>query len=79
MYEHAVLPFPCLECKRLKSAVPVVYVQAEMTPIQVAAISGHRPIVKILLPVTAVLQAVEDWSVDGLFEHAKQLAAEVEV
>ncbi|OAE24898.1 hypothetical protein AXG93_2931s1410 [Marchantia polymorpha subsp. ruderalis] len=60
-------------------ANPNVTDEAEMTPIQVAAISGHRPIVKILLPVTAVLQAVEDWSVDGLFEHAKQLAAEVEV
>ncbi|KAG6554247.1 hypothetical protein Mapa_004163 [Marchantia paleacea] len=59
-------------------ANPNVTDEAEMTPIQVAAISGHRPIVKILLPVTAVLPSVEDWSVDGLFEHAKQLAAEVE-
>ncbi|KAL2642060.1 hypothetical protein R1flu_009647 [Riccia fluitans] len=59
-------------------ADPNVTDEADMTPVQVAAISGHRTIVKILLEVTAKLPAVEEWSVDGLFNHAKQLAAEVE-
>ncbi|CAM6102002.1 unnamed protein product [Calypogeia fissa] len=46
------------------------------TPIQAAAIGGHRNVVELLLPLTTPLKSVPDWTVDGLMSYGEQLIAE---
>ncbi|KAJ3674708.1 hypothetical protein LUZ60_005324 [Juncus effusus] len=40
-------------------------------PIEVAAVRGEREAVEILFPLTSPIEAVKDWSVEGLFTHVE--------
>ncbi|KAL6637601.1 hypothetical protein ACP70R_025173 [Stipagrostis hirtigluma subsp. patula] len=47
------------------------------TPIEIAAMSGGRNLVEMLFPFTSPIQAVSDWSVEGIIIHAKSRHSEV--
>ncbi|CAL4943681.1 unnamed protein product [Urochloa decumbens] len=42
-------------------------------PIEIAAESGRRKLVEILFPFTSPIQAVSDWSIEGIIAHAKSI------
>jgi len=42
-------------------------------PIELAAESGRRKLVEVLFPFTSPIQAVSNWSVEGIIAHAKSI------
>ena len=44
-------------------------------PIEVAALQVHREIVEMLFPLTSPISTVLDWSIDGIFAHAKNFGS----
>ncbi|RCV41488.1 hypothetical protein SETIT_9G140000v2 [Setaria italica] len=42
-------------------------------PIEIAAESGRRKLVEILFPFTSPIQAVPNWSIEGIIAHAKSI------
>ncbi|CAN6292041.1 unnamed protein product [Urochloa humidicola] len=42
-------------------------------PIQIATESGRRKLVEILFPFTSPIQAVSNWSIEGIIAHAKSI------
>ncbi|CAN6318634.1 unnamed protein product, partial [Urochloa humidicola] len=42
-------------------------------PIEIAAESGTRKLVEILFPFTSPIQAVSNWSIEGIIAHAKSI------
>lgn len=44
-------------------------------PIEVAALQVHREIVEMLFPLTSPISTVPDWSIDGIFAHAKNFGS----
>ena len=47
--------------------------QVGSKPIEIAAESGRRKLVEVLFPFTSPIQAVSNWSVEGIIAHAKSI------
>ncbi|XP_057763640.1 uncharacterized protein LOC130984956 [Salvia miltiorrhiza] len=45
-------------------------------PAQVAALRGNKVAVEILLPVTAPIESIPEWSVDGILQHMQERGKE---
>lgn len=50
-----------------------------MKPVQVAAARENRVAVEILLPVTAPIESIPEWSIDGIIRHMQQVVEKGEV
>ena len=50
-----------------------------MKPVQVAASRGNKVAVEILLPVTAPIESIPEWSIDGILKHMQQETGKEEV
>lgn len=63
----------------LKSSSSFVLLQDGLKPVQVAAARGNKAAVEILLPVTAPIESIPQWSIDGILQHMQQEIGKEEV
>ncbi|KAK4596478.1 hypothetical protein RGQ29_014499 [Quercus rubra] len=58
-----------INCLLKAGADPNVTDEDGLKPIQVAAARGNRGAVEILFPLTSKVQAIANWTVDGILDH----------
>uniref|UniRef100_A0A0E0QN17 Uncharacterized protein n=1 Tax=Oryza rufipogon TaxID=4529 RepID=A0A0E0QN17_ORYRU len=64
-----------MKCLLDAGANPNIPDQFGVFPIEVAALQVHREIVEMLFPLTSPISTVPDWSIDGIFAHAKNFGS----
>uniref|UniRef100_A0A0E0I8W2 Uncharacterized protein n=1 Tax=Oryza nivara TaxID=4536 RepID=A0A0E0I8W2_ORYNI len=64
-----------MKCLLDAGANPNIPDQFGVFPIEVAALQVHREIVEMLFPLTSPISTVLDWSIDGIFAHAKNFGS----
>ncbi|KAG9452554.1 hypothetical protein H6P81_005458 [Aristolochia fimbriata] len=68
-----------INCLLKAGADPNITDEEGTKSVQVAASRGNRSAVEILLPLTAPIQDVPDWSVDGIIKHMQAEGSREEV
>ncbi|KAG6420159.1 hypothetical protein SASPL_116678 [Salvia splendens] len=61
-----------INCLLLAGADPNAIDEDGLKPVQVAASRGNKVAVEILLPVTAPIESIPEWSIDGILKHMQQ-------
>ncbi|KAH6771572.1 ankyrin repeat family protein [Perilla frutescens var. frutescens] len=61
-----------INCLLQAGADPNAIDEDDMKPVQVAAARGNKVAVEILLPVTARIESIPEWSIDGILQHMQQ-------
>lgn len=62
-----------INCLLQAGADPNAVDEDGMKPVQVAAARENRVAVEILLPVTAPIESIPEWSIDGIIRHMQQV------
>ncbi|KAH6771571.1 ankyrin repeat family protein, partial [Perilla frutescens var. frutescens] len=61
-----------VNCLLLAGADPNSLDEDGMKPVQVAAARGNKVAVEILLPVTARIESIPEWSIDGILQYMQR-------
>ncbi|KAL1561868.1 hypothetical protein AAHA92_04518 [Salvia divinorum] len=61
-----------INCLLQAGADPNAIDEDGLKPVQVAASRGNKVAVEILLPVTAPIESIPKWSIDGILQHMQQ-------
>ncbi|XP_047948377.1 uncharacterized protein LOC125194283 [Salvia hispanica] len=61
-----------INCLLQAGADPNAIDEDGLKPVQVAASRGNKVAVEILLPVTAPIESIPEWSIDGILKHMQQ-------